>query len=103
MMTQFDKTKFVGDEYVTYNGEFVARFKRGGRSDFLKFLVKNFTVEEYFKAIKEIPPLGVLKMKGYVSPMSKKILAFAGYPQTAEGEAQYLVDIVKKVTNAQKI
>lgn len=96
-MTQFDKSKFVGDEYVTYNGEFVARFKRGGRVDFLKFLVANYTVEEYFQQLEEYKtPLGVLKLKGYVTPMTKKLLAIAGYPQDADGEAQYIIDQVKK-------
>lgn len=97
-MTKFDKSKFTGDkEYAFYDGEFVARFKRGGKADFLKFLVANFTVDEYFGMLATIKtPLGVLKTKGYVTPMTKKLLAHAGYPQTAEGEAQYVADQMKK-------
>ena len=96
-MTRFVYTKFVGNEYVYFDGKFVARFKRGGRADFLKFLVKNFTVEEYFAKMEAgVPPLGILKQRGYVSPMTKKVLMYAGYPQTAEGEAQYLAAQLKK-------
>lgn len=96
-MTKFDRSKFAGTEYTTYDGVFVSRFKRGGRGDFLKFLCANYTVEEYFQQLEvHGTPLGVLKLKGYVAPMTKKLLEIAGYPQTAEGEAQYIVDQVKK-------
>lgn len=97
-MTKFDKSKFTGSkEYAFYDGEFVARFKRGGKADFIKFLIANFTVEEYFQKRDLLKtPLGVLKTKGYVTPMTKKMLAYAGYPQTAEGEAQYFADFLKK-------
>jgi len=48
-MSKFDPKLFNKDsEYLMYNGLFVARFKRGGMADFRKFLVKNFSVEEYF-------------------------------------------------------
>lgn len=96
-MTKFDKSKFSGSEYVTYEGKFVSRFKRGGKADFIKFLINNFSVEEYFQKLDLLKtPLGVLKTKGYVTPMTKKMLAYAGYPQTAEGEAQYFIDFLKK-------
>lgn len=97
-MTKFDKSKFTGDkEYAFYDGKFVARFKRGGKADFIKFLINNFSVEEYFE-LREVhkTPLGILKLKGYVTPMTKRVLAYAGYPETAEGEAQYLTDLMKK-------
>ena len=96
-MTKFDKSKFTGTEYAMYDGVFVARFKRGGRADFLKFLIANYTVEEYFQQLEEYKtPLGVLKLKGYLTPMTKKLLKLACYPQDADGEAQYIIDQIKK-------
>ena len=65
-------------EYVFYNyrfeEKFVARFKRGGKASFIKFLKANFTPDEYFarREIKGETPLGILNSKGYVSPMAKK-------------------------------
>jgi hypothetical protein len=53
-MTAFIKDNFYGSEYVDYNidgkSKFVARFKykRGSKGSFITFLIKNFTVEEYF-------------------------------------------------------
>jgi len=80
------------DPYVFYNhnGErkFVARFKygTGGKADFLRFLVKNFTPAEYFGKIAQgLPPLKVLEEKGYVSPTIKRMLKQHGLPQTQEG------------------
>ena len=100
-MTQFDKNQFhgvrggtivhYGDDY-----QFVARFKYGGKSSkasFLSFLIKNFTVEEYFACLAEqTPPLKILESKGYLPPIVKKALKGAGYPQTVEGRRQYIAD-----------
>jgi len=91
---KFDNAKFENltgrDPYVFYNhkGErkFVARFMRGGKADFLRFLVKNFTVEEYFDAMEAgNAPLTILETKGYVTPIVKKMLKQHGLPQTQEG------------------
>ena len=85
-MTKFVKSEFAPGEYATYNGKFVARFKRGGRAAFISFLVKNFTVEEYFAALEAgEAPLEILQNKGYVSPTVRKALKLAGYPETVEG------------------
>lgn len=90
-MTKFNAAQFEGTEYVTYNGEFVARFKRGGKADFIKFLVKMFTVEEYFAELKAGGlPLVILGKRGYLSPNEKKVLKASGYPQTPEGKRAYL-------------
>ena len=82
-------TKFVNKNF-NYNGEylfyrvpgeefkrFVARFKYGGLVAFKKFLRENFTVEEYFDLLEnqDLPPLLVLKTKGYVSPNQAKLFA----------------------------
>jgi len=91
-MTKFDKSKFTGTEYAMYDGVFVARFKRGGRADFLKFLIANYTVEEYFQHLETLPPLKVLELKGYVSKKVKNLLKMVGYPQTLEGFNQYISD-----------
>lgn len=95
-MAKFDKSKFTGTEYTMYEGVFVARFKYGGRADFLKFLIANYTVEEYFKHLETNPPLKVLEMKGYVSKKVKNLLKTVGYAETCEGFDQYLNDQVKK-------
>ena len=78
---------------MTYGSKFVARFKRGGRGSFLTFLCKNFTVEEYFARLEAgEAPLTILESKGYVLPHVRKWLREEGYPETAEGMRQMLVD-----------
>ena len=56
--------------------QFVARFKysRGDRASFTKFLIANFTVEEYFSRLNAgETPVGILRSKGWVSPMVAKL------------------------------
>ena len=81
-VNMFTPSKFeglTGGEYVFYNyrneKKFVARFKRGGKAAFIKFLIANITPDEYFarREINGETPLGILKAKGYVSPMMKKM------------------------------
>ena len=87
-MMMFTPSKFEDcGEYVFYNHggpgtchfrnekKFVARFKRGGKAAFIKFLKANFTPDEYF-ARRDMgeTPLGILNAKGYVSPMMKKMM-----------------------------
>lgn len=73
--------------YLTYNREFVARFKRTitDRGSFQRFLIKNFTVEEYFGRLKEEAPLTILESKGYISTKAKKQCREAGFPETLQG------------------
>jgi hypothetical protein len=87
-MTKFIKSDFIrsiGSEiWVTYRFsndiKFVARFKhfRPGvnATAFIKFLIANFTVEEYFTAlnIKKKAPLQILMDKGYISPNYRRAL-----------------------------
>lgn len=91
-MSKFTKENFNWDGmYLTYGSErkFVARFKhRGGDcASFTNFLIKNFTVEEYFDLTEKqnVLPLKALENKGYVSPTVKKILKNSGFPPTREG------------------
>jgi len=92
-MVKFIKSEFSAGETVTYNGRFVARFKRGGRGSFLTFLVKNFTVEEYFAQLEAgVAPLKILESKGYLLPTVVRLLRSAGYPQTVAGMQQYIQD-----------
>lgn len=92
-MTKFIKEQFVGTEVVTYNGRFVARFKRGGRGPFLTFLVKNFTVEGYFALLDSgLAPLQALETRGHLQPHVRKMLKEQGYPVTLAGRAQMLQD-----------
>ena len=59
------------DRWVTYGGKFVARFKymNAFRSakHFVSFLIKHFTVEEYFQKleVERIAPFYILEEKGY--------------------------------------
>jgi hypothetical protein len=93
-MTAFEKSKFNFDGmYLEYDGRFVARFKyvRSNASGFRSFLIKNFTVEEYFERhAREEAPLHILKSKGYVQAHVRKWLIKAGLPPTPEGEAEFM-------------
>ena len=75
--TPFLKENFRWDGmYLTYImssfGEytFIARFKRNtrDRASFTKFLIKNFTMKEYFDLLRTSTPEAILKSKGWVSP-----------------------------------
>lgn len=96
-MANFDKSKFTAGESAFYEGKFVARFKRGNRASFINFLVKNFTVEEYFEMydVQNIPPLKILETKGYLNPNAKKILKMLGRPLTFESYEKYIQERVE--------
>lgn len=100
-MTKFVKDNFSGTEYVTYpfGGEqkFVARFKyaRSGRGTFITFLVKNFTVEEYFTRLNAgEAPLTILESKGYLLPHIKRWLKERGYEVNQSGFRKMIQDQV---------
>jgi len=96
-MTAFIKTEFSGSECVSYGGKFVARFKRGGKSSFLTFLVKNFSVEEYFGRLDAgESPLKILEAKGYLLPHIKKLLKGTGYEVSVAGFKQYIEDQIER-------
>ena len=99
----FNKDQFVisgitGDYWVHYEGQFIGRFKHGSAkasaNHFIKFLIKNFTVEEYFAKMAEpdSAPVRILEEKGYVSYNVVKLLKKHGYPQTREAFEQFLDD-----------
>tara|TARA_Y100000588_G_C13768068_1_gene716959 strand:- start:101 stop:466 length:366 start_codon:yes stop_codon:yes gene_type:complete len=82
--------------YLTYTGPlpanakrgFIARFKTDRRDmgPFTTFLIKNFTVEEYFDAYAaDVPPLKILESKGYMSRNAKAACKREGFPVTPEG------------------
>lgn len=101
-MTKFIKENFyINGAYVDYNigdkSRFVARFKYsgGGKSSFITFLIKNFTVEEYFARMDAgEAPLTIVQSKGYLLPHIKKELRRVGYPVTAEGFKKMIADQV---------
>lgn len=101
-MTKFDKSQFNSDsEYVTYGADnkFVARFKygRGGKGSFITFLIKNFTVEEYFAMYDAgVAPLEIVQSKGYLLPHIKKMLKEEGYEVSTTGYRTYISDQVAK-------
>lgn len=75
-MSKFVNSNFVKtDQWVHYNGKFVARFRNGGWREFKKFLVNNYSPEEYFARLDDgLAPLQVLMEKGYMSPNMKRSL-----------------------------
>ena len=97
-MTAFTKDNlWMSGDCMMYHvyGEtprFIARFKYGkqGLGSFKKFLMQNFTMEEYFAEMdKRIAPLRILESKGYVSPQMKKFAKLKGIPATREALDRY--------------
>lgn len=90
-MTKFSKENLNdANGWLSYGPErkFVANFtKRGsGKSDFISFLIKNYTVEEYFSLLNVgMAPLMIVQEKGYILPHIKKWLKKRGLPQTQAG------------------
>ena len=85
-MAKFVAKEFTPGEFACYRGKFVARFKRGGRANFLAFLCKNFEVEEYFARLDAgETPLKILESKGYLLPHIRKMLTNVGLPATPAG------------------
>ncbi len=91
-MTKFVKADFdmgYGSErYVRYDNKFVARFKyhrpAANANHFVKFLIANFTVEEYFAALDAgKAPAEILREKGYVSLNMQKAIAHGSYQVAA--------------------
>jgi len=107
-MTKFNRDQFnKGGEYIEYcmvpmpcpfeQRKFVARFKyaKGSKASFVSFLIKNFTVEEYFARLDAgEAPLLIVESKGYIQPHIKKWLREGGYPVTVEGKERYIRDQV---------
>lgn len=101
---KFERAKFdYHGGYLTYEGKFVARFKHvpANRPTFVTFLIKNFTVEEYFEATSgngiENTPVKVLESKGYVAAHIRKMLKQEGYSQDRAGFDAYLNAQVAKI------
>ncbi len=113
----FERKNFRTDGmYVTYakggsenaktwgDYTFVARFKYTKRDigRFVTFLIKNFTVEEYFEALENgDAPATILKAKGYLSTTVRRSLKECGYPQTIEGYDAYINAQVEKYSKGQ--
>jgi hypothetical protein len=101
-MTNFTKeTLTVSNENIMFfNGErcqTVARFKyaRGSRTTFVNFLIKNFTVEEYFARMNAgEAPLTIAESKGFMLSHVKKLLKEMGYEVSLAGRAKYIADRV---------
>lgn len=95
-MTKFVKENFCNSGgYVTYNGKFVARFKyaKSGAGSFITFLIKNFTVEEYFDRMAAgEAPLKIVEDKGYLLPHIKTWLKRDGYEVSKAGFDKYIQD-----------
>jgi len=96
---KFERAKFDKGMYLNYyrvEGErpvFVARFKyrRSDQAGFITFLIKNFTVEEYFdRMANDESPLDILESKGYLASSIKRDLKQMGYQPSFEGRTAYL-------------
>jgi hypothetical protein len=102
--TEIHMTKFTKETLIDSNGwlsyaphgwstphaerKFIANFckRRSGKDTFITFLIKNFTVEEYFAMLDAgMAPLDIAKTKGYLLPHIKKWLKERGLPQTQDG------------------
>ena len=81
--------KGVNCNYIFFGPKFVARLKYGAKTSapsFRRFLIDNFTVEEYFERITNNEmPLDILRSKGYLLLHIRQWLKRDGYPQTVEG------------------
>jgi len=110
-MTAFTKDNINDDGmYLMYktgvdrtNWRFIARFKyaRDGKGSFKTFLIKNFTVEEYFAAIEAGgSPLSVLMERGYLLPHMKRWCKEHGYPATKEGYERYQKEVWQPAMDA---
>lgn len=100
-MTKFNKETLTvnGENIYFFNGErcqVVARFKYGAktsRTPFVNFLIKNFTVEEYFARVSAgESPLKIAESKGFVLSHIKKILKEAGYEASVSGYQKYCAE-----------
>lgn len=84
--------------YVYYNARFVARFKymKSNIADFKRFLIKNFTPDEYFARLAAgSTPLDVLETKGYMPLHVRTALEQDGYPCTPEGRNCWIKDKIE--------
>ena len=100
----FQKDNFAySGGYLTYDNKFIARFKYSSRdkAGFISFLVKNFSVEEYFaEYAANVAPALILEKKGYISATVKQVLKRTGYEPTLAGKNQYVTDSVAKYATA---
>ena len=125
-MTAFNIDKFRWDGmYLVYEGEyegaktygevtngkchpsrvdmlkeaFIARFKYGSKpwKKWAKFLVKNFTIEEYLALSEETSPLKAVESKGWFHPNSviRRAMKEGGYPMTKAGFDQMISAEIK--------
>lgn len=100
-MTQFNKIDFnYSGGYLTYGADrkFVARFKyvAGNKAGFQAFLIKNFTVEEYFARLDaREAPAQILGSRGYLEAHIKKLLKKNGYPVDRAGFDKYITDQIE--------
>jgi len=88
--------KSTGEAYSHPNyatQKFVARFRTAGVGSFVTFLIKNFTVEEYFARMEAgETPLQIAESKGYMLPHIKKWLKEGGYEVSRAGYEAFAND-----------
>jgi hypothetical protein len=101
-MTKFAKENFTNSGgYITYGEDrkFVARFKyaKDGAGSFITFLIKNYTVEEYFNLLDcGMAPLMIVQEKGYILPHIKRWLKRDGYEVSKAGFDKYIQDGIER-------
>lgn len=69
-MTRFDRKLFeYHGGYLTYMGQFVARFRGGAKpnkADYVRILSNNYDVVDYFTRLKDSAPMQILMDDGFV-------------------------------------
>ena len=71
----------------TIKPAFIARFKYAPRpqKQWIAFLVKHFTIEEYLALAETESPMDAMRSKGFLTSAEKKELKIHGLPQTVAG------------------
>ena len=71
MQMKFERSGFeYHGGYLTYQGNFIARFKYRGavkKGEYIKILCKHYTLEDWVEKLKSNPPLTILQNDGYVT------------------------------------
>lgn len=74
--------------YLTYYGYFIGRWKYGksGMGEFKRFLMKNFTPDQYLDAIEQkgATPMGVLEAAGFISKQEREKCRKYGLEETRQ-------------------
>ena len=97
-MTNFEKELFsVNPPHIMYAGMHIHSISNHKeRTNIIKFLINNFTVENFLDAREKYNSVrDLLRDAGYLSVRSFDLLKDAGYPTTTEGWKEYSQDKIE--------